>query len=124
VKGNRPNPSVAAPVPAESRKNFWIGLTLLLALILLSSMIRVFAQDARKVKSSIQPTYPELAKKNNIQGAARLQVLIAPDGSVKDVKVLGGSPVLVQAAVDAVKKWKYEPAPAETSTVVKIEFKP
>jgi len=87
-------------------------------------MIRVFAQDARKVKSSIQPTYPELAKKNNIQGAARLQVLIAPDGSVKDVKVLGGSPVLVQAAVDAVKKWKYEPAPAETSTVVKIEFKP
>ena len=129
MKGNRPNPSAAIPALAESRKNFWIGLTLLIALILLSAVIRAFAQDTRtqdtrKVKSSIQPAYPELAKKNNIQGAARLQVLIAPDGSVKDVKVLGGSPVLVQAAVDAVKKWKYEPAPAETSAVVKIEFKP
>jgi protein TonB len=107
----------------DRRKSFWIGLALLLALILLSSVLRVFAQNTRKVKTSVQPAYPELAKKNNIQGTARLEVTIAPDGSVKNVKVLGGSPVLAQAATDAVKKWKYEPAANETSAVLSFDFK-
>jgi len=100
-----------------------MGLALLLALILLSSALRAFAQNTRKVKTSVQPAYPELAKKNNIQGTTRLEVTIAPDGSVKNVKVLGGSPVLAQAATDAVKKWKYEPAPNETSAVLSFDFK-
>jgi TonB family protein len=84
----------------------------------------VFPQDGRKVKVSPQPEYPDLARKNKIQGVARLQLAIAPDGSVKDIKVLGGNPVLVQASVDAVKKWKYEASSAESTTVVKFEFKP
>jgi TonB family protein len=91
--------------------------------MILSSALRVFAQNNRKVKTSVQPTYPELAKKNNIQGTTRLEVTISPDGSVKSVKVLGGSPVLAQAATDAVKKWKYEPAPSETSAVLSFDFK-
>src|SRR5262249_51648628 len=82
------------------------------------------AQDGRKAKFSLQPTYPELARKNNIQGTARLQVVVAADGSIKDIKVLGGSPVLVQAAVDAVKKWKYETASAESTVILKFDFKP
>jgi TonB family protein len=82
------------------------------------------AQENRKTKFVIQPEYPELAKKNNISGTARVQALIAADGSVKEVKVLGGSPVLAQAAVDAVKKWKYEPGPTTTTAVLKFDFKP
>jgi TonB family protein len=82
------------------------------------------AQDTRKAKVNPQPAYPELARKNNIQGTTRLQVVISPDGSVKEIKVLGGSPVLAQAAVDAVKKWKYEAASSESTTVLKFEFKP
>jgi TonB family protein len=82
------------------------------------------AQDGRKAKFSVQPAYPELARKNNIQGSARLQVVVAADGSIKDIKVLGGSPVLVQAAVDAVKKWKYETASAESTVILKFDFKP
>lgn len=122
---NRPNPSGAVSSLAETRrKSFWIGLVLLLALMLLSWAVRVFAQNERKVKSSIQPAYPELARKNNIQGIVRLQIIIAADGSVKEVKVLGGSPVLAQAATDAVKKWKYEPASTETSAIVPFHFKP
>jgi TonB family protein len=121
---NRPNPTGAVSSLADNRrKSFWIGLFLLLALIILSSALRVFAQNNRKVKTSVQPTYPELAKKNNIQGTTRLEVTISPDGSVKNVKVLGGSPVLAQAATDAVKKWKYEPAPNETSAVLSFDFK-
>ena len=81
------------------------------------------AQENRKTKFTIQPQYPELARKNNISGTARVQAVIAPDGTVKEVKILGGSPVLVQAVVDAVKKWKYEPAPAVTTAVLKFDFK-
>jgi TonB family protein len=121
---NRPNPTGAVSNLADSRrKSFWIGLALLLALMILSSALRVFAQNNRKVKTSVQPVYPELAKKNNIQGTTRLEVTISADGSVKSVKVLGGSPVLAQAATDAVKKWKYEPAPNETSAVLSFDFK-
>ncbi|HKF22734.1 MAG TPA: energy transducer TonB [Candidatus Angelobacter sp.] len=76
------------------------------------------------MKSGAQPAYPELARKNNIVGTARLEIVIAADGSVKDIKVLGGSPVLTQAAVDAVKKWKYEPAQSESSAILKFDFKP
>lgn len=81
-------------------------------------------QENRKTKFTVPPEYPELAKKNNISGTARVQAVIAPDGTVKEVKVLGGSPVLVQAVVDAVKKWRYEPAPAATTAVLKFDFKP
>jgi TonB family protein len=83
-----------------------------------------FAQEGRKVKFSVQPAYPELARKNNIQGSTRLQLAIAADGSVKDIKVLGGNPVLVQASVEAVKKWKYEAASGESTAFVKFDFKP
>lgn len=82
------------------------------------------AQENRKTKFVIQPEYPELAKKNNISGTARVQAVIAADGTVKEVKILGGSPVLVQAVVDAVKKWKYEPATTATTAVLKFDFKP
>lgn len=81
-----------------------------------------YAQETRKVKVSVQPNYPELARRNNIHGTARLQLVVAPDGTVKDVRILGGSPVLVQAAVEAVKKWKYEPAATETTVIVKFDF--
>jgi len=101
-----------------------MGLLLALMAALLGPAASPQAQDGRKPKFSIQPAYPELARKNNIQGTARLQVLIATDGSIKDIKVLGGSPVLVQASVDAVKKWKYEAASAESTVILKFDFKP
>jgi TonB family protein len=99
----------------------WAGL--LLVIIPFTWCKPASAQDSRKVKVSVQPAYPELARKNKIQGVTRLQVVIAPDGAIKDIKVLGGNPVLVQASVEAVKKWKYEAAPAETTSVLKFEFR-
>jgi TonB family protein len=101
-----------------------LGALFLLALVPVISFEPAWAQDNRKVKVSVQPTYPELAKKNNIHGTARVQVVVAADGNVKDVRILGGSPVLAQAAVDAVKKWKYEPAAGESTLILKFEFTP
>lgn len=78
--------------------------------------------NARKLKMRVEPVYPELARKNNLSGTARVELLITTDGRVKDVKVLGGSPVFVEAVVAAVTKWKYEPASEESSVVVKFDF--
>lgn len=106
----------------------WIGSPFsvgLLALFILVSSYSLHAQAAaRKVKSRVDPVYPELAKRNNIIGSARVELLVTPDGRVKDVKVLGGNPVLVQAVMAAVVKWKYEPAAEESSIVIKFDFSP
>jgi TonB family protein len=104
------------------QSRLWAGL--LVAIIPFTWCKPASAQDIRKVKFSVQPAYPELAKRNKIQGVTRLQVIITPDGVIKDIKVLGGNPVLVQASVEAVQKWKYEPAPAESTAVLRFEFKP
>lgn len=78
---------------------------------------------SRKVKLSAPPDYPELAKKMNLHGIARVLLTVAPEGRVVTVKELGGHPVLVAALVDAVKKWRYEPADRESLIEVKFEFK-
>jgi TonB family protein len=78
----------------------------------------------RKLKSQVAPTYPELARKMNITGTVKVQVTIAPNGTVKTVKLVGGHPVLANAAMDTVKKWRYEPAKDETTTVVEFRFDP
>lgn len=79
-------------------------------------------QSGRKAKSNPPPDYPELARKLNIQGMARVLLTVAPDGKVAGVKDLGGSPILVAALSDAVKKWKYEPADRESQIEVRFEF--
>ena len=94
-----------------------------LAIVFLFAYHPASAQAAlRKLKYRVEPVYPELAKRNNISGSARVELLITTDGRVKDVKVLGGSPVLVNAVLEAVKQWKYEPAPEESSAVIKFDF--
>lgn len=80
------------------------------------------AKTSRKLKSGQPPEYPELARQMNIKGMARVMVTITPDGVVKEVKEVGGHPLLIDALVRAVKKWKYEPAAKETVLEVKAEF--
>jgi len=103
-----------------------IGSSIFVALLALFFIVpnhSCFAQaTSRKVKNRVEPVYPELAKRNNITGSARVELLVTPDGRVKDVKVLGGNPVLVQAVMAAVVKWKYEPAAEESSVVIKFDF--
>jgi len=77
---------------------------------------------ARKLKVSVPPEYPELARKMNIQGVARVLLTVASDGKVVGVKELGGNPVLVASLVQAVRKWKYESADRESEIEVRFEF--
>jgi TonB family protein len=78
----------------------------------------------RRAKSRVAPVYPDLARKMNITGTVKIQVVVAPNGTVKDAKVLGGHPVLAGAALDAVRKWRFEPAAVESSGVVELKFEP
>jgi TonB family protein len=79
--------------------------------------------DDRKTKSQVQPVYSELARKMNVKGSVKVEVVITPAGTVKSAKALGGHPLLIESALDAVKKWKYEPATTETTQVVNFDFK-
>jgi len=76
----------------------------------------------RKVKTRAYPDYPPLAKQMNVTGKVKIEATIAPDGHVTGTKIVGGSPLLVGAAVDAVKKWRFEPAAKETTEIIEFEF--
>jgi TonB family protein len=78
----------------------------------------------RRAKSKVQPVYPELARKMNLSGTVKVEVVVAPNGTVKEAKVVGGHPVLANAALEAVKKWRFEPAAMESSGVVDFKFEP
>jgi TonB family protein len=87
------------------------------------------AQDAqgeilRRAKTKVQPAYPDLARKMNITGTVKVEIVVAPNGTVKDAKVVGGHPVLAGAALEAVKKWRFEPATMESTGVVDFKFEP
>ncbi len=68
------------------------------------------------------PDYPELAKQLNVTGKVKVEATVAPDGHVTGTRILGGSPTLVSCAAEALKKWRYEPGPKETTEVVEFTF--
>jgi TonB family protein len=75
----------------------------------------------------VMPEYPPEAKEQQIQGVVILQVTIDKEGSVADAKLISGHPMLVQAAIDAVKQWKYRPyllngEPLIVESQVKVNF--
>jgi TonB family protein len=78
----------------------------------------------RRAKTKVQPFYPELARKMNITGTVKIEVVVAPNGSVKDARVVGGHPVLASAALDAAKKWRFEPGGSESTGVIDFKFEP
>ena len=93
-----------------------------MAVGLLMAAMPLLAQDGRKIKHQVQPVYPDLAKQANITGSVRLEVTVAPSGKVMETKVLGGSPLLIASAEQAVKQWQYEPASDTSSVTVVINF--
>lgn len=79
---------------------------------------------SRKPKTKVAPVYPDVARRMGVTGTVKLSVVVAPNGTVKSSKVIGGHPVLVNAAMDAMKQWKFESAPTESSGIVEFKFQP
>jgi TonB family protein len=105
-----------------SRPVLWGILILALVSPALTSSAQAQEDAARKVKSRVDPLYPELARRMHISGTVKLQVVIAKDGNVKSTKVIGGPPLLIDASVDAVKRWKFEEAKDETTQPVEFKY--
>jgi TonB family protein len=93
-----------------------------LSLLVLAMVSVASAGDDRKVKNQVSPVYPELAKSMHINGTVKVEVTIGPNGNVTNAKVVGGHPVLADAALKAVEKWRFDAGPAETR-VISFDFK-
>lgn len=75
----------------------------------------------------VQPSYPEIARAMHLSGTVRLEAVIGPDGTVRNLVVLSGSPILARAAVEAVREWRYRPtlldrALVEVETYITVNF--
>jgi TonB family protein len=68
------------------------------------------------------PTRSDLARRLNLSGTVRIEVTIAPDGTVKRSRVLGGHPVLAQDAQHAAEKSTFDPGPEETTEILEFKF--
>ena len=89
-----------------------------------------FAQDAsqpestRKVVNRVVPAYPQLARTMNLRGVVKIDAVVGSNGALKSLSVKGGNPVLVQAAQNALQKWRWEPAGHETHEPIEFVFDP
>lgn len=101
----------------------------LLCLFTCAVTVPQFAQSKpapaeRKIVTRVEPKYPPTLERMYIGGIVRLQVDIAADGTVEGAEIIGGNPILGQAAIVAVKQWKYAPASHKTQQVERLEFDP
>jgi TonB family protein len=111
----------------RSVRRFYIRLVLVLISFLSALTSPASSQTApgvRKVVYKVAPKYPRELRQNEIGGIVRLSVVINPNGSVSKVTPVGGNPVLLDAATQAVKQWKYAPSDHPTTAEVQLDFIP
>ncbi len=115
------------------RANIWYGFFRALSLLMVSALLTVLPLASqtgpshtkeRKLLARVEPEYPAPLKRLNIGGVVRVKTVIAPDGTVKNTTLLGGSPYLGQAAMMAIKEWIYARAVSDETLTVTIEFDP
>jgi TonB family protein len=97
-------------------------LACLLGTILIGN-VSAHAQSAeRKLLKKVDPYYPTVLRERKIGGTVRLKVTVRADGTVREVQVEGGNPILTESAIRAVKLWHYSPGDRETVDEVVIHF--
>lgn len=99
---------------------------LLISGVATTGFSKAWAQETgtRKAKAKVMPKYPELARRMKITGLVKVQATVAPNGAVKEMKVIGGHPVLASAVLEAVQKWRFEAGPQETTEGLEFRFDP
>ena len=83
--------------------------------------------QAARILNRVNPTYPALARQTRISGTVRLHAIISKDGTIQQLEVMSGHPLLQQAALDAVRQWRYQPTllngePVEVDTTIDVIF--
>jgi TonB family protein len=92
--------------------------------ILPAMVVSAQAHSERKATTKVAPVYPDLARRMHVQGSVKLELVVKADGGIKSTRVIGGNPVLIQAATDAVTQWKFQTSPSETTEIVQLTFQP
>ncbi len=95
-----------------------------IAAAILAPRVRAEDPGARKLITRVAPKYPEYLRTHEIGGTVRLSVVVTPAGNVKSVTPIGGNPILVDAATEAVKQWKYASGESTETFEVKLDFVP
>jgi TonB family protein len=115
-------PWIRRPLPA-------LCFTLLASLSVFTAAIApaVHAQtenQERKIVYRVEPEYPPDLKRVGIGGYVRVEATISSSGAVEGATVTGGNPILAEAALKAIKKWKYEPTSSRTKAKLIFHFSP
>jgi protein TonB len=82
---------------------------------------------AANILTKVTPVYPALAKAARVQGVVKFEVVIGKEGTIQNLRLIDGPPLLVEAALEAVEQWVYRPtllngAPVEVLTLIDINF--
>jgi TonB family protein len=112
-----------------------LGSVLLVVLLGLTAIPRAFCADgqtaesgegrpARKIVNKVIPVYPATARSMSLTGTVKLEALVLANGTVKSIQVKGGNPLLVQAAQNAVREWKWVKAERESTEMLEFRFRP
>jgi TonB family protein len=110
VKSSEPGPRSEEPPPVKETSDWLESWMDKLEIALLGGLREDSSDFFKRLIACPHPAYPELAKRARIQGVVKLQVKVKTDGSVEVEKILQGEPVLADAAIDAVKRWRAVPA--------------
>ena len=81
-------------------------------------------EGSRRVITRVEPVYPDLARRMKISGIVKVQLTIAANGTVKETAVIGGHPLLANAVIDAVRKWRFETRPQSSTETKEFRFDP
>jgi TonB family protein len=113
----------------KSNPGRFASAALMLALCLTTafvppSLAQKPSKSERKVLVITKPDYPDILRRAQVGGVVRLKATVLPSGSVSNVEVLGGNPILAENAAAAVRRWKYAPAAAQTTEDVSLSFSP
>jgi TonB family protein len=90
--------------------------------LLLAMALPARAGDDRAIKTRVAPVYPEIARRMKVAGVVRLEATVDPQGKVKEVKTVSGNHMLSVAAEDAVRQWRFAPAPEDSTVNVDVNF--
>ncbi|HZQ94070.1 MAG TPA: energy transducer TonB [Candidatus Sulfotelmatobacter sp.] len=102
----------------------WALLLTMLSSVCLAPAQRVKATGERHIINRVRVIYPPIALQMRLQGTVKILATVAPSGKVVKTELIGGSPVFVPYAMDAVSLMNWETAPKQTQEMVEIEFSP
>ena len=114
-------------IHSDFRSKLFLAILITCVALTTARSVKAQAHDhtaERKVVTRVEPDYPDTLKRLYIGGVVRVQVVVTSAGTVESTELLGGNPILGQAAIKAIKDWKFAPGNGKATFVVPLTFDP